>query len=458
MVDEEEQRFSGSRIVQCHYEILGVGRDADSATIKKNHRKQALKHHPDKNLGDDAAANKFLLIQQAYEVLSDPQERKWYDDHRDAILAGWSTSSSSENDTGDIMLFNVAAYMHPGCYSSYHNENGGFYQVFTSVFENIVSCELKQSERIIDLPSNFGTSDTNWEVVRLFYQSWESFSSALNFAWEDKYNSREDGENRRIRRLMDEENKKGRKTAKKIYNSDILQLVSFIKRRDPRVKAKLAEQVRLKKEQEAKQKEEKIERKKERQKAKETWREASILEMEKAEEEDRMKGRIRLADLEDDYDYGGRKKRRGKNKGKKATIEEDEDEEETYQDNTSINQEENKFKCIPVSEGVASENEGKDTDQTLVGQDYQQTIMKDPLVEVNIINDDYEDKDSSESEEEPDMWRCECCRKDFKSEAQMQNHTKSKKHKVAFKKYEAKLKKREEEIMEEMLEEMAVNE
>lgn len=70
MVDEEEKQFSGTRIVQCHYEILGVGRDADSATIKKNHRKQALKHHPDKNLGDDDAANKFLLIQQAYEVLS----------------------------------------------------------------------------------------------------------------------------------------------------------------------------------------------------------------------------------------------------------------------------------------------------------------------------------------------------------------------------------------------------
>lgn len=403
-----------------------------------------------------------MIILCLFPLCKDPQERIWYDDHRDAILAGWSTSSASENDAGDIMLFNVAAYMHPGCYSSYHNENGGFYQVYTSVFENIVSCELKQSERTIDLPSKFGASDTNWETVRLFYQSWESFSSALNFAWEDKYNSREDGENRRIRRLMDEENKKARKTAKKIYNSDILELVSFIKRRDPRVKAKLAEQVRLKKEQEAKQKEEKIERKKGRQKAKETWREASILEMEKAEEEDRVKGRIRLADLEDDYDYGGGKKRRGKNKGKKVTIEEDEDEEETEQDITSIDQEETKFKCTPVSEDDASENEGKDADLTLVGQDDRQIIMKGPLVEVNIINDDYDDKDededSSESEEEPEMWRCECCRKDFKSEAQMQNHTKSKKHKVAFKKYEAKLKKREEEIMEEMLEEMAVHE
>jgi DnaJ-class molecular chaperone len=72
MVNEEEQqdqKKSGSKI-QCHYEILCVERDADASTIKKHHRKQALKYHPDKNFGDEEASNKFLLVQQAYEVLS----------------------------------------------------------------------------------------------------------------------------------------------------------------------------------------------------------------------------------------------------------------------------------------------------------------------------------------------------------------------------------------------------
>jgi DnaJ family protein A protein 5 len=175
------------------------------------------------------------------------------------------------------MLFNnIATYMHPGCYTGYHNEKGGFYQVYTDVFENIVSCELKQSERTINLPSKFGTIDTDWEDVNLFYRSWDSFSSALNFAWEDKYNSREDGESRRIRRLMDEENNKARKAAKKTYNNDIMQLVAFVKRRDPRVKSKLAEQEKMKKDREAKQKVDKIERKKGRQQATEAWREASM--------------------------------------------------------------------------------------------------------------------------------------------------------------------------------------
>merc|ERR1712028_206291 len=124
------------------------------------------------------------------------------------------------------------------------------------------------------LPTRFGASNTNWDIIRRFYLSWESFSSALNFAWEDKYNSREDGENRRIRRLMDEENKKARKTAKNIYNNDVLQLVFFVKRRDPRVKAKQLEQERLQKEKDAHRKSDTIERKKEKQIAKEAWREA----------------------------------------------------------------------------------------------------------------------------------------------------------------------------------------
>ena len=52
--------------IRCHYEVLGIERDADAATIKKAHRKLALKLHPDKNIGDDSAAEQFRLVQQAY--------------------------------------------------------------------------------------------------------------------------------------------------------------------------------------------------------------------------------------------------------------------------------------------------------------------------------------------------------------------------------------------------------
>lgn len=64
--------------MQCYYDLLEVERNADDDTIKKNYRKLALKCHPDKNIdNEEEAKKKFQLIQQAYEVLSDPQERAW---------------------------------------------------------------------------------------------------------------------------------------------------------------------------------------------------------------------------------------------------------------------------------------------------------------------------------------------------------------------------------------------
>jgi DnaJ homolog subfamily A member 5 len=55
--------------------------------IKKQYKKLALKYHPDKNVGNEEEATAtFRLISAAYAVLSDPHERKWYDDHREAIL------------------------------------------------------------------------------------------------------------------------------------------------------------------------------------------------------------------------------------------------------------------------------------------------------------------------------------------------------------------------------------
>mmetsp|Transcript_24798 Transcript_24798/g.54568 ORF Transcript_24798/g.54568 Transcript_24798/m.54568 type:complete len:473 (+) Transcript_24798:87-1505(+) len=464
----------GDGRIQCHYDVLGCTPDADTSVIKKNHRKLVLKYHPDKNLGDDEAADKFILVQRAYEVLTDPQERKWYDDHRDAILAGWSASDAANSDTADIMLFNVAPYMHPGCYSSFHDLKGGFYRVYQEVFEHIVSCERKQSETIIELPTNFGTSETSWAVVSFFYKSWECFSSALNFAWEDTYNAREDAPSRRVRRLMEEENNKARKNAKKVYKNDILQLVAFVKKRDPRNKAHIEEQERLKKEREEKMKQDRIDRKKEKQKAKEAWREASLREMEKAEEEDRLRGRIRLADLEDDYDYGGgKKKKRGKKKNRKPVIENENEEKEEDQNPADTNPKEvgDNAEFVPV-DCTSTPDDGEANEKTAQGsvspasganlgdQMSEEQDIQSPLPEATglIEEDDNEYSTESESEdEEPQVWRCDICRKEFKSEAQLKNHMKSKKHKEAFKKHMAKMKKKEAEIMAEMMEEMTVD-
>ena len=62
-----------------YYKDLGVGKTATSDEIKKAYRKLANKHHPDKNKGDKSSEERFKVISEANEVLSDPAKRKKYD-------------------------------------------------------------------------------------------------------------------------------------------------------------------------------------------------------------------------------------------------------------------------------------------------------------------------------------------------------------------------------------------
>ncbi|WP_143304742.1 DnaJ C-terminal domain-containing protein [Chitinophaga vietnamensis] len=65
--------------VKDYYKVLGVDKTATAEQIKKAYRKLAVKYHPDKNPGDKAAEDKFKDINEAYEVLSDAEKRKKYD-------------------------------------------------------------------------------------------------------------------------------------------------------------------------------------------------------------------------------------------------------------------------------------------------------------------------------------------------------------------------------------------
>ena len=59
-----------------YYEVLGLGRDASEAELKKAYRRLAMKYHPDRNSDDPAAEEKFKEASEAYEILTDPQKKR----------------------------------------------------------------------------------------------------------------------------------------------------------------------------------------------------------------------------------------------------------------------------------------------------------------------------------------------------------------------------------------------
>jgi DnaJ-class molecular chaperone len=71
-----------------YYEVLGVARDATPEAIKKAYRVMARRHHPDVNPGDKTAEKKFKEVQQAYDILSDPEKRALYDRYGTAAFEG----------------------------------------------------------------------------------------------------------------------------------------------------------------------------------------------------------------------------------------------------------------------------------------------------------------------------------------------------------------------------------
>jgi molecular chaperone DnaJ len=78
-----------------YYEILGVDRDADEATIKSQYRKMAMNYHPDRNPGDKEAEERFKEAAEAYEVLRDTEKRSIYDRYGHEGLNGTGFSGFS---------------------------------------------------------------------------------------------------------------------------------------------------------------------------------------------------------------------------------------------------------------------------------------------------------------------------------------------------------------------------
>jgi molecular chaperone DnaJ len=90
--------------IRDYYEVLGVSRDADDATIKKAFRRLARELHPDDNRHDPEAEEKFKEAAVAYEVLSDPERRATYDrfGHEGLRSGGYAPSFDAFGSVADI--------------------------------------------------------------------------------------------------------------------------------------------------------------------------------------------------------------------------------------------------------------------------------------------------------------------------------------------------------------------
>lgn len=219
--------------MKCHYEVLNVPRDADLAEIKTAYKKLALKWHPDKNLDNqEHAKEQFQVVQQAYEVLSDRQERAWYDSHREQILRG--SNSDYEDNCLDVYQFFTAS-----CFKGYGDGEEGFYAVYRGVFEKIAKEDMEYMENKEEFSSvpTFGDSESDYEqVVKPFYDFWMSYSTKKSYVWLDPYNINEIRDRRSVK-LAEKDNKKVRQQARKERNEEVRALVAFVKKRDKRVQA-----------------------------------------------------------------------------------------------------------------------------------------------------------------------------------------------------------------------------
>jgi molecular chaperone DnaJ len=89
-----------------YYKLLGVGKNASEAEIKKAYRKLARQYHPDRNSGDKRAEERFKEISQAHDVLGDPEKRKAYDRGTGPFgfgMPGGFDPSSFSGGFGDIL-------------------------------------------------------------------------------------------------------------------------------------------------------------------------------------------------------------------------------------------------------------------------------------------------------------------------------------------------------------------
>jgi len=131
-----------------YYQILGIKRDAPEKEIKQAYRRLARKHHPDLNPGDKSAEARFKEINAAYEVLSDPEKRKKYDQFGDQ----WQYAEQFAKAGGRE---NVRWDFNKGSTTSEYGNLGDFSDILSNLFGGFDTGprRRRQPQRGLDIDS-----------------------------------------------------------------------------------------------------------------------------------------------------------------------------------------------------------------------------------------------------------------------------------------------------------------
>ncbi|XWS47931.1 hypothetical protein CRYUN_Cryun13aG0028500 [Craigia yunnanensis] len=223
---------------RCLYEVLGLSLDCTQDEIRSAYKKLALQRHPDKliqsGISQADATAQFQELVHAYEVLADPKERSWYDSHRSQILF------ADRNSTSNSPIPDLFSFFSNTVYSGYSDSDRSFYKVYSDLFSKIYANEINFARKlglrldVIKEAPLMGNLESPYGQVTAFYNYWLGFSTVMDFVWVDEYEVMA-GPNRKSRRVMEEENKKLRRKAKREYNETVRGLAEFVKKRDKRV-------------------------------------------------------------------------------------------------------------------------------------------------------------------------------------------------------------------------------